>query len=200
MVTGPSAGHDRLRRHRDPEPAIGCPSALDPGRERHCLRFSMTAPRHARATRCGLTQTRNGRDLLAGPRPSQARNEAPGRDTVRAPGRRLDDREASIDGRRRLPAGILPWRMLPARSWRFETAASYEVRRFWRCGAFPTFPCRPCRRDKPVPGERPIARIAVFGRSVSTPKTPKPVNDLDWPYQTHTHGSTIRLRPSNSAA
>ena len=78
------------------------------------------------------------------------------------PGGRLDDprRQAGkIDGRRRRRRGYCHGN---APDVGFRDTASY---RFWRCGAFPPSPARPCRRDKILPWSGPLSRIAVFGRS-----------------------------------
>ena len=77
------------------------------------------------------------------------------------PGGRLDDprRQAGkIDGRRRRRRGYCHGN---APDVGFQDTASY---RFWRCGAFPPSPARPCRRDKILPWSGPLSRIAVFGR------------------------------------
>ena len=63
-----------------------------------------------------------------------------------------------IDGRRRRRRGYCYGN---APDVGFRDTASY---RFWRCGAFPPSPARPCRRDKILPWSGPLSRIAVFGR------------------------------------
>ena len=64
-----------------------------------------------------------------------------------------------IDGRRRRRRGYCHGN---APDVGFRDTASY---RFWRCGAFPPSPARPCRRDKILPWSGPLSRIADFGRS-----------------------------------
>ena len=148
-------GHDRLRRHRDPEPALPVP--LDPGSAivpvlddgAHDIASELVRGlTHPQLDLLGRLGARLGTKLLA----TQCEH----------PGGRLDDprRQAGkIDGRRRRRRGYCHGN---APDVGFRDTASY---RFWRCGAFPPSPARPCRRDKILPWSGPLSRIAAFGRS-----------------------------------
>ena len=147
-------GHDRLRRHRDPEPALPVP--LDPG---SAIVPVLDDGAHDIASELVRGLTHPQLDLLGR---LGARLETKLLATqCEHPGGRLDDprRQAGkIDGRRRRRRGY--WHG-NAPDVGFRDTASY---RFWRCGAFPPSPARPCRRDKILPWSGPLSRIAVFGR------------------------------------
>ena len=150
-----------------------CPSRSI--REAPSSRFSMTAPMTSRANSFVASRTRNstssgrlgarlGTKLLA----TQCEH----------PGGRLDDprRQAGkIDGRRRRRRGYCHGN---APDVGFQDTASY---RFWRCGAFPPSPARPCRRDKILPWSGPLSRIADFGRSSRHKKRTK---SMTWIFHT----------------
>ena len=124
-------GHDRLRRHRDPEPALPVP--LDPG---SAIVPVLDDGAHDIASELvrGLTHPQLG---LLGRLGGAARNEAP-RDTVRAPGRppRRPEEAGRKDRWTKAPeAGILPWEC--SRCW----VSRHGIVPLLAVRSVPTFPC-----------------------------------------------------------
>ena len=125
------------------EGARGLDAAI-PAANRHLI---YREPGHRERTRCGLTH------------PQLGSSGASGRGSERSSSRH----SASILAERSMElGGELPWEC--SRCWVSDTA-SY---RFWRCGAFPPSPARPCRRvERPIvtntllPDPHPFLAVAV---------------------------------------
>ena len=134
-----------------------CPSRSI--REAPSSRFSMTAPMTSRANLFVASRTRNSTSSGASGRGSERSSSRHSANTRAAASMTPRRQAVNIDGRRRRRRGY--WHG-NAPGVGFRDTASY---RFWRCGAFPPSPARPCRRDKILPGNGPLSRVAVFDRA-----------------------------------